>query len=146
MTTPRARAASVQCMRADHDACGHRPLGIRGENAGDKGGRWTVTVSLCGCACHAACDLAAAEFVTESVWAERCSCPGRDAEVARRAMRKRERAERREQTRAVMEQARPERGTSREDIRAGVLEALHDHNLTWTPGQIDAAMGALAGA
>jgi hypothetical protein len=145
MTTPRKTSTSVPCMNANHDACGHRPLGIRGENTGIKGRKWTVTVILCGCACHAACELAAAESVPESVWADQCSCPGRAAEVERRAARKRERAERREQTRAVMAQARPEPGASRDSIRAGVLQALHDHDLTWTPRQIDTAVGALAG-
>jgi hypothetical protein len=133
-------------MTADHEVCGHRPLGIQGENTGVKGSRWTVTVSLCGCECHAQCDLAAPEFAPESVWAEQCSCPGRAAAVERRAARKQERAERREQTRAVMAQARPGRGTSRDDIRAGVLQALQDHDLTWTQGQIDAAVDALATA
>jgi hypothetical protein len=134
---------SAQCMKGDHPVCGHRPLGIQGENAGVKGERWTITVSLCGCECHAQCDLAAKELVAESVWAEQCTCPGRAAEVERRAAKARERAERREATRAVMAQARPEPGASRDAIRAGLLQALHDHDQTWTPGQIDAAVETL---
>jgi len=139
-TKQERKPVSAQCVTADHDACGHRPLGIQGENTGIKGQRWVVTVVLCSCECHAQCELAAPESVRESLWAEQCSCPGRAAEVERRAARKRERAERREQTRAVMAQARPEPGTSRHQIRANVLQALQDHNLTWTPGQIDAAV------
>jgi hypothetical protein len=144
VTTSRVPPSSRQCTTGDHDACGHRPLGIQGENTGAKGHRWTITVTLCGCECHAQCDLAAAESVSESVWAEQCSCPGRVAEAERRAARKREREERREQTRAVMAQAQPEPGTSRDDIRASVVQALHDRDLTWTPGQIDAAVDTLA--
>jgi hypothetical protein len=103
-----------------------------------------MTVVLCTCECHAACDLAAPESVPESAWAEECSCPGRAAEVGRRAAQNRERAEGREQTRAVMTHARPEPGTSREDIRAGILQALRDRDLTWTPAQIDAAADTFA--
>jgi len=44
-----------------------------------------------------------------------------------------------------MAHARPARGASRDDIRASVLQALQDLELTWTPSQIDAAVGALAG-
>jgi hypothetical protein len=43
-----------------------------------------------------------------------------------------------------MAQAQPERGASRDDIRDAVLQALQDHDLTWTQGQIDAAVDALA--
>jgi hypothetical protein len=99
---------------------------------------------LCACDCHAQCELAAQEFVPESGWAEQCSCPGRAAEVERRAARKRERAEQREQLRAVMAQARPAPGASREEIRANVLRALHDRDLTWSPTRIDAAVDSLA--
>jgi hypothetical protein len=100
-------------------------------------------VVLCGCTCHAHCALAAEEYVLESAWAERCSCPGVAAEVARRAARQRERAERRDATRAVLAQARPEPGTSRETIRANVLQALEERGMTWTPGQIDATVVTL---
>ena len=81
-------------MTGDHPTSGHRPLGIQGESTGIKGQRWTITVTLRGCACHAHCDLATEESVPESVWAEQCSCPGREAEVERRAVRKQERRHR----------------------------------------------------
>jgi hypothetical protein len=143
-TKQERKPLSAQCVTADHEACGHRPLGIQGESTGIKVHRWVVTVVLCACECHAACELAAPESVPESLWVEQCSCPGRAAEVERRAAQKRERAERREQTRTVMAQARPEPGTSREDIRASVLQALQDRDLAWTPRRIDATVDALA--
>ena len=145
MTSPHAAPISAQCRDGNsHDGCGHRPLGIHGANTGPKGQRWKISVSLCGCACHAACHLAAAESVPEVVWSEQCSCPGRETEVERRATRNLERAERRDQMRTVLAQARPDGEASRDEIRARVERALREHDLTWTPGQIDAAVNALA--
>ena len=138
---------SGQCLKAEHDTCGHRPLGIQGENTGIKGRRWEITVVLCACMCHADCAMAAAESVPESEWAERCSCPGVAAEVQRRAARQRDRAERRDEIRAVLAEARPDPGAPRETIRANLVRALEERDMTWTPERIDATIVTLtAGA
>jgi hypothetical protein len=132
----------MQCTTGEHATCGHRPLGVHGENSGAKGA-WTITVGLCGCDCHATCPLAAPESVPESTWAERCTCPGVQPEVERRATRQRERAAEREVVRSILAQARPQPGDSKDAIRVRLLRVLDERAVTWPPSRIDATVDAL---